>query len=75
MSQIDPTRVDNQIFIQNARWAEPSEKDAKKRLRKLYSSYETPLGWAKELGPRLRESLSHEKICEHLDAHMSGLDL
>ena len=75
MAQIDDTRVDNQIFIQGARWAEPSEKDAKKRMRKLYESYEAPEKWAQELGPVLRDTLSHEKICEHWDAHLASLDL
>ena len=75
MQTIDPTRVDDQIFMTNARWAEPSEKDAKKRLRKLYESYQTPKGWAIELGERLRSSLSHKKICEHWDQHFEGLTL
>jgi len=75
MERIDQTRVDGEIFMPNARWAEPSEKDAKKRLRKLYESYKVPLGWAKELGPRLRDSLSHEKICEHWDEHLVSLEL
>ena len=69
MEHIHETRVDYEIFMTNARWAEPSEKDAKKRLRKLYISYQTPKGWATELGSRLRESLSHDKICEHWDNH------
>ncbi len=75
MCNVDESRIDNQIFIQGSRWAEPSEKDAKKRLRKLYESYETPLAWAQELGPRLLNDLSHDKICEHWNAHFRELEL
>ena len=73
MEQVDPARVDDHIFMPHSRWAEPSEKDAKKRLRKLYESYETPKSWATELGSRIRENLSHDKICDHWDRHLSEL--
>tara|TARA_X000000950_G_C13870430_1_gene642632 strand:+ start:490 stop:1653 length:1164 start_codon:yes stop_codon:yes gene_type:complete len=73
MQQIDQTRADDHIFLRHARWAEPSEKDAKKRLRKLYESYTTPKQWATSLGKKLREDLSHDKICHHWDAHLAGM--
>jgi len=73
MTNIDVTRSDDNIFLSHARWAEPSEKDAKKRLRKLYESYSTPKSWATELGSRIRENLSHSKICEHWDRHLEEL--
>ena len=53
--------------------AEPSERDSKKTLRKLYESYSTPKSWAIELGKRIRDNLSHEKICDHWDRHLEDL--
>ena len=73
MQSVDPSRVDDHIFMPHSRWAEPSEKDAKKRLRKLYESYSTPKSWATELGSRIRENLNHSKICEHWDRHLEEL--
>ncbi len=70
METIDSSRVDDHIFLTHARWAEPSEKDAKKRLRRLYESYETPKKWAVDLGKKLRKDLSHEKICDYWDEHL-----
>ena len=69
MQTIDPSRVDNSIFMPNARWAEPLETDAKRRLRKIYESYQVPKGWAKELGSTLRSKLSFESVASSWDAH------
>jgi hypothetical protein len=70
METIDKSRVDDHIFLAHARWAEPSEKDAKTRLRRLYESYKTPKSWAVNLGKILRNDLSHEKICDYWDSHL-----
>jgi len=73
MQNVDPARVDDHIFMPHSRWAEPSERDSKKTLRKLYESYSTPKSWAIELGKRIRDNLSHEKICDHWDRHLEDL--
>jgi len=73
MKKIDESRVDGSVFIQNARWAEPSEKDAKKRLRKLYESYEKPKEWANDLGEKLRSELTHEKVSDHWENHFNRI--
>lgn len=73
MQTIDHTRVDNSIFMENARWAEPLETDAKRRLRKLYESYQVPKGWAKQLGSTLRNKLSFESVASEWDLHFEEL--
>ena len=62
MVDIDPTRVDNVIFIKGSRWAEPREDDAKKRLRKFYNSSSTPAKWAEDLKEKLVPLYRQEAI-------------
>jgi len=64
MIDIHQTRVDNQIFVPKARWANPLEEDFKKKVKKFYKSSATPKLWAKELQVKLLESHSPEKIQE-----------
>lgn len=59
---IHETRVDNQIFMKDSKWAMPSEEDAKRKLKKFAESPEIPTEWAKELAPKLRKLYSSESI-------------
>lgn len=68
---VDASRVDNQIWMQGARWANPKEADVKRKLSKFVKSPQLPREWAKELGAKLRESHSFEKIHE---AYLDLLD-
>ena len=49
MIDIPQSRIDGGIFIEGARWADPSETDAKKRFRKFYEQSQVPIGWAANL--------------------------
>ena len=62
LDNIHESRVDNAIFMKNARWAEPIEEDVKKRLVKFRHSYETPKQWAVELGKTLQEQYSQSAV-------------
>lgn len=64
LSNIHPSRVDNKIFFQEMRWANPSEADAKKKLKRLYRSPGMPQNWAKELAKKLQESHSFKAISD-----------
>jgi len=62
MVDIDPTRIDNVIFIKGSRWAEPREDDAKKRLRKFYKGNSAPTKWAEDLKEKLVPLYKQEAI-------------
>lgn len=55
-------RVDGKIFVAGAKWAEVSEADFKRRLRKFRGSTATPREWARDLGGKIREKYSQDAI-------------
>lgn len=62
LSQIPKSRVDGKIFIENSYWANPSEEDSKRKMRKLYEKYEVPKQWALELSEGLKERYNIDHI-------------
>jgi len=62
LKQIHQSRVDNTIFMPNARWAEASEVDFKKRVRKFYESSRVPKEWALDLQKKLHKSHNFSSI-------------
>lgn len=68
LAEIHGSRVDNNIFVKGARWANPSEEDFKKRVTKFRNSPTTPKEWAEDLQSKVLESYSFQKICEAYDA-------
>lgn len=73
LQQVHPSRLDKNIFMKNARWAEPSEEDFKKRVAKFRNSCEVPKQWAVELGSKIREQYSFDKIKQHYESVLSGV--
>lgn len=64
LTEVPPSRVDGQIFVKGAKWANPVEVDAKKRLRKFYESPQIPTAWAKELSNKLKERLGFDGVAK-----------
>lgn len=62
LHKIHPSRVDNQIFMENAMWASPDEFDAKRKLSRFVKASKTPFEWAEDLKVKLRKSHSPEAI-------------
>lgn len=60
--EIPANRVDSRIFIRGAKWAEPSEADFKRKIRKFRDSPDVPKVWAKELGVKIRANFTEEAI-------------
>lgn len=54
VKQIHPSRIDNQLFMEGAKWCEPDERDFKRRVRKFYESPNEPKNWAIELSNKLK---------------------
>jgi glycosyltransferase involved in cell wall biosynthesis len=71
--QIHESRVDNSIFMKEAKWASPIEADAKKKLRRFYESPAVPTEWAKELQAKLLVTHSPEAIEKQYDAVLNEL--
>ena len=62
LQPLHSSRIDGQIFMENAKWAEPDEKNAKQRLRKFYKSPNIPKKWALDLQKILLEKYSQSAI-------------
>lgn len=60
--EIPPSRVDSRIFIRGSKWAEPTESDFKRKIRKFRESPDVPRAWAKELGVKIRARFTQESI-------------
>lgn len=72
LSQIHPSRVDNQIFVQNSKWAEPLESDFKKKILKFKSSSSTPKEWAIEGSKKIVDLYNHAEISKLYDEKLSN---
>jgi glycosyltransferase involved in cell wall biosynthesis len=62
LETIPASRVDNQIFMKDVKWAMPIEMDAKRRLRKFYESPQMPVEWAREHQARVKAELSFDSV-------------
>lgn len=73
---IPASRVDNQIFVPEAKWANPIESDVKHRLKKFYNGTSIPKQWATELATKVKEHYSFEAIAriysETLNTHLKS---
>jgi len=65
---IPQTRVDGRIFVPGARWADPSEADFKRRIKKFRSSPDVPREWAAELMETVRQRYGWAAVCEKYDS-------
>lgn len=68
LQTIPKERVDNKIFVASAKWAEVSEDDFKRRVRKFRSSSSIPREWAKELGLKIRANFNQNAIAAKWNA-------
>jgi len=73
LDEIHPTRVDNNIFMQGSRWANPSEKDFKEKIRKFRKKNDLPEEWAQNLSQVLVEKFSFKAICNRYDQILEGI--
>jgi glycosyltransferase involved in cell wall biosynthesis len=71
--EIHPSRVDNQIFMKDSKWAAPSEECFKRKIKKLHSNYEAPKRWASELKPLILENYNIQTIMKKYDDVLKGI--
>ncbi len=70
---IPKERVDGKIFPAGAKWAEVSEDDFKRRVRKFRTSSSIPREWAKDLGVKIRESYNQDTIAAIWSANFEDM--
>ncbi len=64
---IPQTRIDGRIFVPGAKWANPSEVDFKRRIKKFRSAPDAPKEWASELMTTVRQSHGWKAVSEKYD--------
>ena len=62
LQDVHPSRIDNQIFMEGFKWAQPIEADVKRKLKKFRSSWIKPEQWAKEMQPKIIENYSQQSV-------------
>jgi hypothetical protein len=71
LKQIHQSRVDEKIFVKNAKWAEAVEKDFKKKILKFKSAPNAPKEWAEQGSKKIIELYSHSQISKIYDEKLS----
>lgn len=62
LEKVDQSKIDNNIFVNGARWANVDEQDFKQKIRKFKTSPSMPKQWANELGEKIRKNYSWDNI-------------
>ena len=64
---IPQSKIDNRIFVPGMKWAEPDEKDFKKKILKLRNKYNMPKQWAIDLSHLVKSKFSSTAIMSNYD--------
>jgi hypothetical protein len=67
LQEIPLSRVDNRIFLEGMRWADPLENDFKKKILKLKNKYDIPQQWASDLSFKIKTSFCSASIMKIYD--------
>lgn len=67
LENVPKEKIDGRIFVENAKWAQPSELDFKKRLNKFRNSYTVPKEWANNLSLKCKEKFSRNYLEKEYD--------
>lgn len=71
--QIPDALVDGRIWVEGAKWAQPSEKHFRHRVRKFRKSPDVPRGWAEESFQHIFDRYSMETISKDYDEALGDL--
>lgn len=67
LKRVDSTKVDKNIFMPNAKWAEVKEQDFKAKVRKFYNTHVTFRPKAKDMGNNLASAYSWNSISKQYE--------
>lgn len=73
LGEVDRSKIDGQIFMPGARWANPSEQDFKKRAAKFRTSPDVPREWALALSQKIKEKYDLTSIIPQYEQVLSGV--
>lgn len=73
LRQLPKSRLDNNIFMPEAKWADVDEHDVKRKLRKFYDSPTIPTQWAMGLKDTIRREFSFQAISKQYDTLWDSL--
>ena len=71
--EIPKSRIDDRIFLEGMRWANPIESDFKKKIIKLRHKYDIPKQWALNLSSRIRDNFCSKSIILQYDSMMKAI--
>lgn len=74
LKPLHKSRVDNTLFVPNAKWAEVEEADVKRKLRKFRTASAIPKSWAKELSTVIRREFSFDAVAKRYDEFLDNLE-
>jgi len=60
--EIPKAAVWDGVLIEGSKWAAPKEEDAKRRMKKIVSSYSKPKEWAKELADHVSDNFDIDVV-------------
>ena len=73
LAPVAPGKIDGNIFVPGAQWAQPSRSDFIKKMKALYKNNEFYKTKAKDLSLKIQKDLNFEKICCEYDQALEGL--
>lgn len=73
LKPVHKSRLDNEIFVPGAKWAEVKENSFKKVVRKFKQSHITPKTWANDLSDVLTTEYSEKSIFKKYDEVLGGI--
>lgn len=71
LSPMHPSRIDDKIFMRNAKWAEANEADFKKKVVKFKNGSSAPREWAIDGAKKISELYSQESISKIYEEKLS----
>lgn len=73
LEEIHPTRIDENIFMKEAKWAKPLEESFKSKILKFRKSPEAPKLWASEMMQKILPIYSQDGIQKIYDNKLEGV--
>jgi glycosyltransferase involved in cell wall biosynthesis len=64
MVEVPGSRIDNRIFLEGMKWANPVESDFKKKIEKIRHKYNMPKQWARDLSTLVKSEFSSKAVIE-----------
>lgn len=64
LEPVHQSRIDNRIFMNGSKWAQVSEEDFKRKIKKFKSNHSLPTQWAKESTKKIHDIYKFDSIVQ-----------